>query len=180
MDLWKHLISWCKRPNMIKTSEYNPQIVMMSKLGRGVKVGATSGVIYGPLNWLIINMGLNLPYGHLGNWISRIMTDGTWYLGCITINLVSGLIFGLIFGLLFAALYDKLPGKTSTMKGIMISIIYWFTIPLGLPVLANLYRWGLEGLYWFSWQPTLIGLGTSIIWGWLLGRFWASERLGKL
>jgi hypothetical protein len=108
------------------------------------------------------------------------MTDGMWSLGCIAQNLVSGLVFGLIFGLIFAALYDRLPGKTPTIKGIMVSIVYWFTIPLGLPVLANLYRWGLEGLYWFLWEPTFIGLGTSIIWGWLLGHFWASERSGKL
>ena len=53
---------------MIKTRQYDPRIGMV-ELGRGVKVGAASGVIYGPVNWLVINIGLNLPYGHLGNWM---------------------------------------------------------------------------------------------------------------
>lgn len=141
----------------------------MAELGKGAKAGGVSGVIYGPVNWLIINIGIN--------GVAHVMTDGMWILGCITKNIISGVVLGLIFGLIFAALYDKLPGKTPAIKGIVISIIYWVTIPLGLPVLSTLYRWGFEGLYWdFIWKPTAIGLGTSIIWGLLLGSFW--DRLG--
>ena len=169
---------------MIKIRTFNPGIGM-AELFRGAKAGAVSGVIYGPVNWLIINIGLNVPYGHLGNWFARIMTDGMYALNCIIMNLISGVILGLVFGLIFVALYDKLPGKTPAIKGIVISIIYWIAIPLGLPVLSYLNRWGFEGLYEFfsspsSWMPTAIGLGALIIWGWLLGRFWESERFGKL
>lgn len=157
----------------------------MAELGRGAIVGAVSGVIYGPLNWLIINIGINLINGNLDNWIARLITDGGWLLGCIVKNLISGLAFGLILGLVFAVLYDKLPGKTPTIKGVVISIIYWVIIPLGLPVLTYLYRWGFEGFYWEfvyggMWKATAIGLGPSIIWGWLLGYFWENDKLGKL
>lgn len=184
MGRWKRFIDWCQRPDMIKVRRFNLSIGM-AELFRGAEAGAVSGVIYGPVNWLIINIGINLPYGNLGHWVAGLMTDGMWFLDCIIKNLISGVILGLIFGLMFAALYDKLPGKTPTIKGIVISIIYWVTIPLGLPVLSYLYRWGFEGLYWFfsspsKWMPTAIGLGTSIIWGWLLGHFWKSERLGRL
>ena len=184
MELWKRFIDWCRRPGMIKIRTFNPGIGMAA-LFRGATAGAVSGVIYGPVNWLIINIGINLPYGDLGNWVNRIMTDGMWALNCIITNLISGVILGLVFGLIFAALYDKLPAKTPAIKGIVISIIYWVAMPLGLPVLSYLYRWGFEGLYEFfswssNWMPTAIGLGALIMWGWLLGRFWGSERFGKL
>jgi len=184
MDLWKRFIDWCRRPDMIKIRRFNTSIGTVA-LFRGAKAGVVSGVIYGPVNWLIINIGINLPYGNLGNWFAGIMTDGMWALNCIIMNLISGVILGFVFGMMFAALYDKLPGKTPAIKGIMISIFYWVALPLGLPVLSYLYRWGFEGLDWFfsspsNWMPTAIGLGALIIWGWLLGRFWQSERFGKL
>jgi len=161
------------------------EVFGIADLARGAKAGVVSGVIYGPVNWLIINIGINLINGNLGNWVTRFMTGGMWLLDCIIKNLISGLIFGLILGLIFAAVYDKLPGKTPTVKGIVISIIYWVTIPLGLPVLSYLNQWGFEGLHLFfssptNWVPTVIGLPTSIIWGWLLGYFWESDWLGKL
>jgi hypothetical protein len=184
MDRWKRFFDWCRRPNMIKIHAVNSGIGK-AELFRGAKAGAVSGIIYGPVNWLIINIGINLPYGNLGNWVARIMTNGMWALNCIIMNLIPGAILGLIFGLIFATLYDKLPGKTPPIKGIVISIIYWVAIPLGLPVLSYLNRWGSEGLYEFfssssNWMPTVIGLGALIIWGWLLGRFWESERFGEL
>lgn len=65
-------------------------------------------------------------------------------------------------------------------KAFVVSLIYWVTIPLGLPVLSQLAKYGVEGLYWFvldvsAWLPTAIGLGTSMLWGWLLGRLWTRE-----
>ena len=149
-----------------------------AELLRGAKAGAISGIIYGPINWLSINIGINLSYGTLGNWIARTITQGTWALTCIIKNIIGGVIGGMIFGVIFAVLYDKLPGKTSGIKIIIISIIYWVAIPLGLPVLNTLRLWGFEGFFWgFMWEPTLIGLVTSIIWGWLLGFFW--DRFGS-
>ena len=142
----------------------------MAELSRGAEAGAVSGVIYGPANWLIINIGVNFLYGNLDSWVAHVMADVMGYLSCIAENLVSGLILGLIF----ATLYDKFPGRTSAIKGIVISIIYWVAIPLGLPVVSSLYRWGFEGLYWaFDWRPTAIGLDTSMIWG---GRWVLSAR----
>jgi len=185
MDRWKRFIDWCRRPGMIKIRTFNPGIGT-AELFRGAKAGAVSGVIYGAINAPIINMGINLIDGNLGNWIARIMTDGWFWLGgAILMNIFFGVILGLIFGLIFVALYDKLPGKTPTIKGIVTSIIYWVTIPLGLSVLFHLNQSGFEGLHEFfsgphNWMPTAIGLGVLIIWGWLLGRFWESERFGKL
>jgi len=187
MDILKRFMAWCQRPDMIKIRTFNPHIGM-AELLRGAKAGAVSGVIFGALLGSIGNIVINVIYaiinGRLDWFVASLMTDGMGTLGPILVYIIYGLIGGLIFGLMFAALYDKLPGKTPAIKGIVTSIIFWGVLLLGLPALVNLYRWGFEGLYWFVCdsfyqEQAVVGLGTSILWGWLLGRFWASERLGK-
>jgi hypothetical protein len=63
------------------------------------------------------------------------------------------------------------------------SIIYWLAIPVGISVLREMRVGGLMGLYYFfmgnAWVFPALGLITSILWGYLLGRFWARERLVK-
>jgi len=193
MELWKRFIDWCQRPALMKIRRFNPGIGMV-ELFRGAKAGVVSGIICSAVNSPLINFGFwvygsiraqqyNLPVQSFGDWVASIMQP--WFLASIILSIIVGVIGGLIFGLMFAGLYDKLPGKTSAIKGIVISIIQWVAIPLGLPVIQHLNWYGFEGLYWFfsspfSWMPTAIGLGTLIIWGWLLGRLWESERFGKL
>jgi parallel beta-helix repeat protein len=172
MDLLTRFIAWCQRPDMIKLRTFNPHISMVH-LVRGAKAGAVSGVIYGAVNAPIINIGINLISGQLGNWIAGIMTDGLWLLAAILMNSVIGVIAGSIFGLIFVVLYDRLPGTTPTDKGIVMSIIHWAAIPLGLSV--RLYMFFSNARIW---RPIVIGLGTSILWGWLLGHFWESGRPG--
>jgi parallel beta-helix repeat protein len=178
MDLWTRLIAWCQRPGMIKLRTFNPHIDMVH-LVRGAKAGAVSGVIYGAVNAPIINIGINLFNGQLGNWVAGIMTDGLWLLAAILMNSILGVIAGSIFGLIFVVFYDRLPGTTPADKGIVMSIIHWATISLGLSVLFS-----PNGLYMFFsnariWRPIVIGLGTSILWGLLLGHFWESGRLDQ-
>jgi parallel beta-helix repeat protein len=168
---------------MIKIHTFNPHIGMVH-LVRGAKAGAVSGAIYGALNTPIINIGINLINGQLGNWVTGIMTDGLWLVGATLMNTILGAVLGLIFGLIFVVLYDRLPGITPTDKGIVTSIIHWAVIPLSLSVLFS-----PEGLSMFfsshrNWRPIVIGLGMSILWGWLLGHFWERGRpdppLGKI
>jgi len=162
---------------MIKLRTFNPHIGMVH-LVRGAKAGAVSGVIYGAVNVLIINIGINLINGQLGNFVTGIMTDGLWLVGATLMNSILGAVLGLIFGLIFVVLYDRLPGITSTDKGIVTSIIHWAAIPLGVSVLF--YPEGLSVFFRSSrnWRVILIGLGTSILWGWLLGHFWERGRPG--
>jgi len=143
----------------------------MAEFRRGAKAGAVSGIIYGPISWLFANIGLNLPYGTMGNWVATMDLS---YLTCIISNIIVGALGGLIFGLFFAVLFDKLPGKTSDIKAFMISILFWITFHLVIPVLNTLRGYGFESFYWdpFDSSMVVIGMGASILWGWLLGSFW--------
>jgi hypothetical protein len=173
---------------MIKVRTVNPHIGM-AELLRGAKAGAVSGIIFGALLGSIGNIGLNLINGiingNLEYFVASLTTERMMSLGPIIVYIIFGVIGGLIFGLMFAAIYEKLPGKTPKSKGIVTSIIFWVVLILGFPALYNLYRWGFEEFYWFVrgsfyQEQAVIGLGTSILWGWLLGRFWERARARTL
>ena len=193
MNSWKRFIDWCQRPGMIKIQRGNLGIGV-AELSRGAKAGAVSGgvsgVVHSPIQnfggmivWTIIGRLRNLPVQSFESWVAGFMQP--WFLASIIGQIIIGVVAGLIFGLMFAALYDKLPGKTPKMKGIVMSIIYWLALPVGIPMLYYIGDWGLEGLHAFfmgpyAWVNPALSLIPSILWGWLLGHFWASERLGKL
>ena len=193
MDYWTRFIKWCQRPNMIKRHTFNPHI-HMARLSRGAKAGSVSGVITGAVQSPIQNFGnnivhkiifrlRNLPVTPFIDTVAGIMQP--WFLASIFISIIFEAIAGIFFGLIFVALFDKLPGKTPIRKGVMMSIIYWLALPVGIPMLRYIRDWGLEGLIffltgYFNWVASAISLIPAILWGWLLGRFWTSERLGKL
>lgn len=186
MTFWTRFLKWCRKPEMIKVHTFNPSLGRI-ELIRGAKTGAVSGIIFGVLLGSILNIGLNIIYnmihGHLEYYMTSLITEPP--LAPIMVYIIFGVIGGLIFGLIFALLYDKLPGKTPKSKGIMTSLIFWGATVLGFPALINLCEGGFEGLYWFVissfyWEQAVIGLGSSAIWGWLIGHFWARGRISKL
>jgi hypothetical protein len=170
---------------MIKIRAFNPHI-SRAGLVKGVKAGVVSGVIHGALLGFVLNIVYNVIYairmGRLELYLDNWMTRGAF--GGILSYVIMGAVFGLIFGLMFAALYDKLPGKTPAGKGIITSIIFWGAALLGVPALYHLSQGGLEAVYWFvismGWDQALTAMYLAIPSGWLMGRFWAGERFGKL
>jgi hypothetical protein len=194
MAIWKRFMAWCQKPGMIKIRTFNPHISMAGLL-KGAKVGAVSGVFSGAVISPIMNFGswpvvwlrrrlLNLPiYSTFESHIATVMQP-RYLVTIIIMSIIFEVFLGLIFGLIFAGLYDKLPGKTPKKKGIVMSIIYWLAIPVGISVLREIRYGGLLGLYWFFMGSgiwvTALGLIPSILWGYMLGRFWTSKRLGKL
>ena len=113
-----------------------------------------------------------------------------YFLTNIIPSIIFGVISGLLFGSLFIVLYDKLPGKTPMRKGVVTAISYWAAAYLGFPVIVYLImglfaNWGFDSMVSYftninhGWPIITVGLGTTLLWGWLLGRFWTSDRLGK-
>ena len=56
----------------------------------------------------------------------------------------------------------------SVMKGIILSLIFWviFSLALGYTSIA------VYGMEYFAVNNVVMGLITSVIWGFLLGKFW--------
>jgi hypothetical protein len=186
MDYWTRFITWCRQPNMIKLRTFNPH-VSMAGLFKGAKVGVASGVIHGALLGFVLNVVYNIIYGIQHNRLELLLesyiTHGMPWGGILSYVLM-GAIFGVIFGLMFVALYDRLPGTTPAGKGIVTSIIFWGATLLGVPSLYHLSQGGFEAVYWFlegmGWQQAVTGMYLAIPSGWVMGRFWTSERFGQL
>ncbi|MEM3584574.1 MAG: hypothetical protein QW193_04770 [Nitrososphaerales archaeon] len=148
----------------------------MGKVVTGIKAGVVSGVIYGvilaPFTYLtlillkeeIISIIMaNLPPGYsisIEEFFNFALT-----IGIISV-FIAGIILGLIFGLIYGWAYEKIPGRTSIIKGIIFGIILWliFSVILGF---GNLQ-------YGFTYYLYNLGEGliTSLIFGFLLGFFY--------
>jgi hypothetical protein len=201
MDSWMRFIHWCRQPTMIKLHTFNPGLTRV-ELNMGAKVGAVSGVISGAvfaplsllLSWIIGTLTFR-PNDELGQYVSfeRYVADtflSPYFVTHLVPSIILGVIAGVLFGSLFIVLYDKLPGNTPTMKGIVTGIIYWAAAYPGFVLLSGII---MGGFFWGGFDSLVsfftninhggpiitVGLGTSLLWGWLLGRFWTSERLGK-
>lgn len=181
MDHWKRFVAWCQRPGMITILRVNPSIGMPESGIMAAKAGARAGALYGPISYLLAGIGANIE-NSINNPLWRgwgaVFFDPEYpvlLIPSLIISLIMGLIIGTAFGYVFAAHYDNLPGQTSATKGIMVSIIYWVTVPLGLSVLSNLDQFFTHP---YVWLPSAFALGPSILWGGLLGRFWERERSG--
>jgi hypothetical protein len=186
---------------MIKLQTLNPGLTKV-ELNQGAKVGAVSGVISGavfsplvfvvswvigwltfPALWQPIEPGA--MYWSFEEMVAHHFLS-PYFLTQTIPSIIFGAVAGLLFGSLFIVLYEKLPGKTPTMKGIVTAIIHWAAAYLIFPLLVPFI------MGWYPRYPSTyftdirhggpiitVGLGTSLLWGWLLGRFWTSDRLGK-
>ena len=112
----------------------------MADFGRGIKAGIVAGIIYGIIS-VILGVIIAVVYWEtiLSNYAGITVTTsdmmgviGFLIPALIIAGIIGGIIFGLIFGLIYAAIYNSLPGSTSTMKAIILSLIGWIIFSLGL------------------------------------------------
>ncbi|MGQ9718369.1 MAG: DUF6789 family protein [Nitrososphaerales archaeon] len=148
----------------------------MSKVTVGVKAGVVSGAIYGviiaPITYITL---IFLKEEIMPSIIASLLPDSPitaeqaynimLLIGPI-FAFITGIILGLIFGIIYGWAYDKIPGRTSIIKGIVFGIILWliFSVLLGLGNLQYSVTYYLYGLG--------EGLITSLIFGLLLGFFY--------
>ncbi|NWG09932.1 MAG: hypothetical protein HXX80_06500 [Nitrososphaerales archaeon] len=148
----------------------------MNKVTVGVKAGVVSGAIYGiiiaPITYITL---IFLKEDIMSSIIASLPPDSSiiveqaynivLLIGPI-FAFITGIILGLIFGIIYGWAYDKIPGRTSMIKGIVFGIILWliFSVLLGsgnLQYSVTYYLYGLGE-----------GLITSLIFGLLLGFFY--------
>ena len=147
----------------------------MADFGRGIKAGIVSGIIYGIVS-VILGIITAVIYWEtiLGNYagITVSTADMMGVIGFLIPILaisaiIGGIIFGIIFGLIYAAIYNSLPGSSSVMKAIVLSLIGWLILSLGMGY-GNL---AVDTMYYVV-NNVIFGLIGWIIWGYLLGVLW--------
>ncbi len=138
----------------------------MTDLSKGLKAGAVSGVIYGAVGEVIKSIIASLSWGYGIHYY--VFFSAIW-------GAIYGLILGIIVGLIFAVAYKSLPGTTSMVKGIIISIFSWLIVSFLFQYIIN-YRRSYFSEYYQ--RAIMVDLIFFIFFGFLLGIFW--DKFGKL
>ena len=138
----------------------------MADLNRGLKAGAVSGVIYGIVGEVTKGIISSLSWGN----------EIPFYVFFMAIwGAIPGLILGIIIGLIYAVTYKSLPGTTSMVKGIIISIFSWLIFSLLFQYIISYGRFYLSE---YRQRTIMVDLILFLFFGILLGVFW--DKFGKL
>lgn len=132
----------------------------MIEWSKGLKAGALSGIIYGAVNALTSDIISSLRWDY--NISFYVFFSAIW-------GIIPGLIIGLIIGAVFAAVYRLLPGTTSLVKGIGLSILSWFLFSFLFQHIIFKYPSYVSK---YDQREILVSLILFIFFGFLLGIFW--------
>ncbi len=145
----------------------------MTDYGRGAKAGVVAGIPYGIISGILYFLVIQAMAP--GYWTSMAAANVSMMIkaSMIVMSIISGIIGGLIFGVIYAAVYDPLPGDSSVVKGIILSLLFWLILGVGLGYsgisqISQVAGTGAAGAY------LAVGLVSSLIWGALVGKLWDS------
>ena len=163
----------------------------MADFGRGIKAGVITGIVYivicailGEIHYHFPAILLHFPPGTgltLFTW--RSLTDPS----SVTSLLFQYVGRGIIFGAFFAALYSFLPGTSSIVKGMVLSLFLYI-----VAVVETIYKtpgWPTDGYAWTLYGTTLhlssislalAGIISVLVFGALAGFLWDRFRAKKL
>jgi len=163
----------------------------LADFGRGIKAGVITGIVYivicailGEIHYHFPAILLHFPPGTgltLFTW--RSLTDPS----SVTSLLFQYVGRGIIFGAFFAALYSFLPGTSSIVKGMVLSLFLYI-----VAVVETIYKtpgWPTDGYAWTLYGTTLhlssislalAGIISVLVFGALAGFLWDRFRAKKL
>ncbi len=156
----------------------------MGSTGDGAKAGLVAGIPYGVVEAILVYVSLVSSKTSIEAAIAKSIPANTnltaSQLYSITLLIapavvvVFGVIGGLILGAIYGWKYEKIPGKTSLVKGLVLAAILWVLLSV-LGGLGNLQ----DGATVYLTQVGT-GLGTALLFGVVLayfyGRFVAAEK----
>jgi len=98
----------------------------LAEFGRGIKAGVAVAAVYLVISVILAVIGREFwyPFNFIyaaGLGISPGLMDSPF----VIYSLLSYIIRGIVFGAVFAALYNYLPGTTSIVKGVVLSLFLW-------------------------------------------------------
>jgi hypothetical protein len=167
----------------------------MADFGRGIKAGVAAAAVYLIISVIFEVTGFFYQFGDItmaaGFRISLELTDPSFGIYLILVDIVPRVIRGIVFGAVFAALYNYLPSTTSIVKGVVLSSFLWivtvieviYTTP-GWPwthngiAFAGTHYGGLVSLS--SVGLALAGIISALAFGALTGFLWDRFRAKKL
>ncbi|MGQ9469908.1 MAG: DUF6789 family protein [Nitrososphaerales archaeon] len=145
----------------------------MGKVVTSIKAGVVSGAIYGiilaPFTYFTLILFKEEFMSVFASLPPSITPEQAYnivlLIGPILV-FIMGIILGLLSGIVYGWAYDKIPGRTSIIKGIVFGLILWliFSVIIGLGNLQYGVTYYLYGLG--------EGLVSSLIFGLLLGFFY--------
>jgi len=152
----------------------------MAEYGRGAKAGAMAGVVAGIIeaigNYALFSFtrdaiktalqGTALPAG--------VTIDQVVDIALYTVAIgafVGSIIGGAILGIIFSAVYNKyMTGKSLAMRGIIFGIILWL---IGILLNTGSFSYGST----YVAASIILGLVSSLIYGYLLGHFFTPKQV---
>ena len=152
----------------------------MGKAKAGGRAGILAGLIYGILGAAAVVTLLVAFKSHVIEVIRSELPSGstvnvnTVYDPLVAVDaavaVVFGIVAGLALGLVFGAVSDRIPGRRGVTKGLVFGIIFWLILHVLADYIENL-KYGVT----FYLVDIGLGLGTSLVYGVLLGIFFERE-----
>jgi hypothetical protein len=154
----------------------------LADFGRGIKAGVVTGIVY-----LVIYIVVGVLIVHESLYLTNLVHAAglTPVVSAVYPSIASWLfnpvVRGIIFGVIFGALYNFLPGGTSIVKGMVLSLLLW--IVALIEVIYTMPEWsGVRGTYYggtvvlSSISFIFVGIMFALLFGALTGLLWDRFR----
>jgi len=159
---------------------------------RGIKAGVAVAAVYLVISVILAVIGREFwyPFNFIyaaGLGISPGLMDSPF----VIYSLLSYIIRGIVFGAVFAALYNYLPGVTSIVKGMVLSLFLWIVALIQIIYTTPGWPWHANGvsgsgtyysgtLSLSSVGLALVGIISALVFGALVGAIWNRLRARKV
>jgi hypothetical protein len=161
----------------------------LADFGRGIKAGVVTGIVYivisGILGAIYYN-SLSVPFPMYAAGLTPFSLTDLTNPSLVTELLFQYVVRGIVFGAVFAALYHYLPGVSSTVKGVVLSL--FLCIVALIEVIYMTPGWPTEGISYAggyysgriemssSFSMVWPGIISALVFGALTGFLWDRFR----
>jgi hypothetical protein len=147
----------------------------LGSTANGAKAGVVAGVLYGVvlaiLSYFTVVSEKSLIISAITNKAANSPFTPEQLYGIVLIAtpivvLIGGLIGGTVVGALYGRLFERIPGGSSTVRGIVVGIALWLVLSV-LGGIGNLQYGALTYL-----SGVVVGLVSALLFGFVLGYFY--------
>jgi hypothetical protein len=160
--------------------------------GRGIKAGLAVAGVYFVISVILAAIGRQLWYPFNFTFAAGLgISPGLMDSPLVIYSLLSYIVRGIVFGAVFAALYNFLPGTTSIVKGVVLSLFLWIVALIQIIYTTPGWPWTPNGFsgsgtyYSGSFSLSSVGLAlagiiSAVAFGAFAGFIWNRLRAGQV